>query len=47
MATMIPHNVERFATDGEKAFYAFLEKVAKPDAQYLAWYTPDIEGREP
>jgi len=47
MATMIPKNVERFATDGEKVFYAFLGKVAKPDAQYIAWYTPDIEGREP
>ncbi len=47
MATMIPKNVECFTTDGEKAFYRFLEKVAIPDAQYIAWYTPDIEGREP
>ena len=47
MATMIPHNVECFTTGGEQAFYKFLEKVAKPDAQYIAWYTPDIEGREP
>jgi len=47
MATMIPQNVECFTTDGEQVFYKFLEKVAIPDTQYIAWYTPDIEGREP
>ena len=47
MATMIPQNVEAFTTEGEKRFYRFIESVAKPDAQYLVWYTPDIEGREP
>ncbi len=47
MATMIPESVERFKTEGEKQFYRFLEKVAKPDAQYISWYTPDIEGKEP
>jgi len=26
MATMIPENVDRFTTDGERQFYGFLEK---------------------
>jgi hypothetical protein len=30
MATMIPGNIEEFETEGEKAFYKFLEGVAKP-----------------
>ena len=47
MATMIPENVERFKTDGERQFYKFLETVAKPDSRYFAWYTPDIKDREP
>ncbi len=47
MSTMIPNNVDRFATDGERQFYGFLKKVAKPDAQFITWYTPDIQGREP
>ena len=38
---------EEFVTDGEKAFCKFLEGVAKPDAHYLCWYTPDINGNEP
>ncbi len=45
MATMIPENVEQFTTEGEKQFYRFLESVAKPDSQYIAWYTPDLKGR--
>jgi hypothetical protein len=44
MATMIPSDIEEFGTEGEKAFYKFLEGVAKPDAHYLCWYTPDIDG---
>jgi len=44
---MIPQNVECFTTDGEQVFYKFLEKVAIPDTQYIVWYTPDIQGREP
>jgi superfamily I DNA and RNA helicase len=47
MALMIPDNVERFATDGERQFYRFLEGVAKPDSTHIAWYTPDIHGNEP
>ena len=47
MATMIPENVETFTTEGEKQFYRFLESVAKPDSQYIAWYTPDLKGKEP
>jgi hypothetical protein len=30
MATMIPGDIEEFGTEGEKAFYKFLEGVAKP-----------------
>jgi hypothetical protein len=44
---MIPENVERFSTDGEKQSYRFLEAVAKPDEDYLCWYLPDIKGKEP
>jgi len=29
MATMIPTDIEEFGTEGEKAFYKFLEGVAK------------------
>jgi len=47
MATMIPGDIEEFGTEGEKTFYRFLEGVAKPDAHYLCWYTPDINGNEP
>ena len=47
MATMIPANVESFTTEGEKQSYRFLEVVAKPDAQNLCWYLPDIMGKEP
>jgi hypothetical protein len=39
MATMIPVDIEEFETEGEKAFYEFLEGVAKPDAHYLRWCT--------
>jgi hypothetical protein len=47
MAIMIPENVEEFKTEGEGRFYRFLETVARPDEQHIAWYTPDIEGKEP
>lgn len=47
MATMIPEDIEQFTTDGEKQVYNFLENVAKPDADYTVWYSPDISGREP
>jgi len=47
MATMIPDDVDNFGTDGERQFYGFLKTAAKPDSKYLAWYLPDINGREP
>ena len=43
MATMIPGDVASFTTEGERQFYRFLEGVAKPDAQNISWYTPDID----
>jgi len=47
MATMIPPDVEDFATNGERQFYSFLQSVAKPDPAFIVWYCPDVEGREP
>ena len=47
MATMFPARCESFATAGEEAVYRFLEKGARPDGDFLAWYSPDIEDREP
>ena len=47
MAKMIPDNVQNFKTDGEKAFYHFLQTVAKPHNQYIAWYSPDLSCQEP
>lgn len=47
MALMIPENVEQFTTVGEEQVYNFLASVAKPDSDYIVWYSPDIRGREP
>lgn len=47
MATMMPSDVGEFETEGEKAFYKFLEGVAKPDVHYLCWYLPEVNGKEP
>jgi len=47
MATMIPPDVERFTTEGEKQAYRFLKAAAKPDGAYYCWYLPDLQGREP
>ena len=47
MAIMIPENVEQFTTEGERQTYRFLEAVAKPDARFLCWYLPDLQGRYP
>lgn len=44
---MIPDDVDQFSSDGERQFYGFLKTAAKPDNNYLAWYLPDINGREP
>jgi len=47
MATMLPSGMETFHTEGEGRFYQFLQRVAQPDRSFIAWYTPDIEDREP
>jgi len=47
MAKMIPQNVAQFTTEGERQTYRFLEAVAKPDANFLCWYLPDVQGQEP
>ncbi|MGD0918268.1 MAG: nuclease-related domain-containing protein [Thermodesulfobacteriota bacterium] len=47
MATMMPCDIGEFETEGEKTFYKFLEGVAKPDAHYLCWYLPEVNGKEP
>jgi hypothetical protein len=47
MALMIPDEVASFTTEGEGKFYRFLSAAAKPDNAYLAWYLPDIHGKEP
>jgi hypothetical protein len=47
MATMIPDDIQEFTTPGEGVFYRFLRACAKPDVSYIAWYQPDIAGREP
>ena len=46
-ATMIPNDVEEFQTEGERVFFRFLQSVAKPDSRYVAWYLPDVKGKEP
>ncbi len=47
MTTMMPSGIGEFGTEGEKSFYKFPEGAAKPDVNYLCWYTPDINGNEP
>ena len=47
MATMFPAENEAFTTAGEETVYRFLRRAARPDAVFLAWYSPDIEDREP
>ena len=47
MATLIPSDIQIFTTPGEGTFYRFLQICAKPDDKYIAWYQPDIAGREP
>ena len=44
---MIPSDNEEFRTEGEKAFFRFLQSVAKPDSHYICWYLPDVSGNEP
>ena len=47
MATLIPHVNTAFTTQGERRFYDFLKQAAKPDSHCYAWYSPQIEEREP
>ena len=51
MATMFPaiavDEIAEFTTPGEGRFYRFLQAALRPDADFLAWYGPDVEGREP
>jgi Superfamily I DNA and RNA helicases len=47
MATLIPHSNTSFTTQGESRFYDFLKEAAKPDSQCIAWYSPQVGGREP
>jgi len=44
---MIPEDVKRFRTEGERSTYHFLQSVAKPDDQFIVWYSPDLNNREP
>jgi hypothetical protein len=47
MAIVIPDDIEHFTTTGEEVFCRFLRTVAKPDNQYIVWYSPDITDSEP
>lgn len=47
MAFMLPQDVEEFTTEGERQVYSFFASTAKPDSRFTAWYTPDIDDREP
>jgi hypothetical protein len=47
MATMIPHDIGEFSTDGERVFYIFLQAVAKPDSRYVVWDLPDMNQKGP
>lgn len=47
MAIMIPDEVSNFTNPGEKQVYDFLKRVTKPDDQYIVWYSPDVNDREP
>jgi hypothetical protein len=47
MPLIIPDDIEKFTTDGEEVFCRFLRSVAKPDNQYIVWYSPDISDSEP
>lgn len=51
MATMFPalsaeESID-FTTPGEERLYRFLQTALRPDAAFLVWYAPDVEGREP
>jgi len=44
---MIPIDVEEFYSEGERAFYKFLQAVGKADSRYISWYLPDVKDKEP
>ena len=44
---MFPADIESFATEGESTVYRFFAATARPDADFLCWYTPDVQDREP
>lgn len=44
---MFPDSIHSEATVGEKRVYEFLRDSATPDDKFIAWYSPDIEDREP
>lgn len=44
---MFPAEIEFFATEGEGRVYRFFAATARPDGDFLCWYTPDIQDREP
>lgn len=47
MATMFPSEVTSFTTPGEGEVYRFLKNFALPDEDFLAWYSLDIDKKEP
>lgn len=47
MTTMFPDNPGEFTTSGEKDVFNFLRTAGRPDTFFMAWYSPDIESREP
>ncbi len=44
---MFSSEVALFKTPGEGTVYHFLKSLALPDEDFLAWYSPDINKREP
>ena len=47
-AGMSPHlGVSQVPRPLPIGLHKFLDGVAKPDAHYLFWYTPDINGNKP
>lgn len=47
MPTLIPDDIKQFSTIGEEVFCRFLRTAAKPDDQFIVWYSPDINDSEP
>lgn len=47
MARMFPDEIHDFATPGEARVYEFIRDAVKPDGEFLCWYSPEVEEREP